>query len=435
MRMSETLSRRASAVSEGILGVNFFRRRVHAVLARIEKGSLTVVEGDHQFTYGRSEAASPLMAKLTVYDERFYRSIALGGSLGAGEAYIRGFWASDDLPALIRIIVRNTAQNEAMDRGLGRLLNPVRQVLHFMSRNTRTGSKRNIASHYDLGNEFYQLFLDPTMTYSSAYFEDDATTLELASVAKLDRICRKLDLRPEDHVLEIGSGWGSFAMHAARNYGCRVTSATISRAQFDYASQHISEEGLDDRVEIVLQDYRDIEGKYDKIVSIEMIEAVGHAFLPEYFRVLSERLRPQGAAAIQAITIRDQEYKRFRKSVDYIQRYVFPGSCITSHGAIIQAMTSGSDLSALHFEDMTPHYARTLLTWRRRFHANAASVRALGFPESFMRLWDYYLCYCAGGFAERWIGVGQWIFTKPECRSNLTFPATTAPPKFAPSEN
>jgi cyclopropane-fatty-acyl-phospholipid synthase len=309
-----------------------------------------------------------------------------------------------------------------MESGWAGFAGSVYRLAHFLRRNTRTGGRKNIAAHYDLGDDFFSLFLDETMTYSCGIFEHAGSTLKEASVGKYDRICRKLALRPDDHVLEIGTGWGGFAVHAAAGYGCRVTTTTISRRQYEYAANRIREEGLEDRVEPLLSDYRDLSGSFDKLVSIEMIEAVGHQYLETFFRHCSERLTSDGMMLLQAITIPDDRYDLHTRSVDFIKRYIFPGSSIPSVSAISRATESATDMRMLHLEDITPHYARTLQEWRARFLARRDEVRALGYPESFLRMWEYYLCYCEGSFEERYNGDVQIVFTKPRCRREPILP-------------
>jgi len=281
------------------------------------------------------------------------------------------------------------------------------------------GSRKNILAHYDLGNDFYALFLDETMTYSCAIFEQENSSLKQASEAKYDRICRKLQLAAGDRVIEIGTGWGGFAVHAARNYGVQVTTTTISDEQHQFARQRIKAAGLEDRITLLKKDYRDLSGKFDKLVSIEMIEAVGHQYLPIFFRTCSRLLKDDGIMALQAITIGDQIFDRHKRTVDFIKRYIFPGSCIPSITAISIALAKATDLRLVHLEDITPHYARTLREWRRRFFTNIKKVRALGFSDTFVRMWEYYLCYCEGGFAERYLGDVQMLFVKPLCRQDL----------------
>jgi cyclopropane-fatty-acyl-phospholipid synthase len=327
-----------------------------------------------------------------------------------------GEWSCDDLTGVIRILARNARVTSGLDSGLGRLAAPVLRAYHSLRRNTRAGSARNIHEHYDLGNDFFELFLDRTLTYSCGLFERDDATLEEASIAKYDRLCRKLELGPDDHVLEIGTGWGGFAMHAAGRYGCRVTTTTISEQQHDLACERIAAAGLANRVTVLKRDYRDLEGTFDKLVSIEMIEAVGDAYLDGFFQVCAERLKPDGMMGLQAITTPDQTYDRHVNSVDFIKRYIFPGGSLVSIGRIAQAVARVTDLRMAHLEDITPHYATTLRGWRERFFKNLDQVRALGYPERFVRMWEFYLCYCEGGFLERAIGDVQIVLAKPLCR-------------------
>jgi len=290
---------------------------------------------------------------------------------------------------------------------------PFQRAWHRLRDNTRHGSRQNIAAHYDLGNDFYATFLDRSMMYSAALFERPDATLQEAQTAKLERLCRKLDLKPSDHLLEIGTGWGGLALHAAREHGCRVTTTTISREQYDMSRRRVREAGLEQRIDVIFEDYRDLRGTYDKLVSVEMIEAVGHRWYDKFFGKCSELLKPDGLMALQAIVIDDRHYDEALKSVDFIQRHVFPGSTIPSVGAITSCAARVTDMHLVHHEDLTPHYARTLELWRERFFANMDRVRALGFDERFTRLWEYYLCYCEGGFSERQIGSVQMLYAKP----------------------
>jgi cyclopropane-fatty-acyl-phospholipid synthase len=358
----------------------------------------------------------PLRVHLRVLDPRFYRLVAANGSVGAGEAYIEGMWRCDDLVALIRIMVRNRDLLDGMESGLARLGGLAMKAWHALNRNTRSGSRRNIAAHYDLGNKLFGLFLSKDLMYSSAIYADESESLETASTRKLERICQKLDLSPADHVLEIGTGWGGFAIHAARRYGCRVTTTTISREQFDLATQRVAEAGLGDRVEILLNDYRDLTGRYDKLVSIEMIEAIGAGFMPTYFGAISRLLKDDGMALIQAITIEDHRYEQALTSVDYIKRYIFPGSFIPSVSAMLGAARKASDLRLFHLEDIGPSYALTLKAWRERFMGRRSEVMQAGYDERFIRMWEFYLAYCEGGFRERSIGDVQMLLTRPGCR-------------------
>jgi len=407
--------------SERIRSAGFLTRLARkAVLAKLQSlrhGELVVRDDGETYRFGARSEVCSLSSRIDVHDQRFYSEIAFGGSVGAGDAYMAGWWTCTDLTALIRIFCVNRDLLNTVDSGLARLSEPILKLFHRLNRNTREGSSRNISAHYDLGNDFYQLFLDDTMTYSAAIYEEDWFTPEQASRAKLDRICRKLRLEPIDHLLEIGTGWGSLALHAAQNYGCRVTTTTISREQFELARERIDQAGLADRVTLLFEDYRDLKGQYTKLASIEMIEAVGWQFYDTFFRQCANVLTPDGVAVLQAITIRDQEYERAKRSVDFIQRRIFPGSCIPSITALCESATRASDLKLYHLEDFTPHYARTLREWRERFFANVDKVRALGYPEEFIRMWDYYLCYCEGGFLERNIASVQLAFAKPLCRT------------------
>jgi cyclopropane-fatty-acyl-phospholipid synthase len=312
--------------------------------------------------------------------------------------------------------VANREQMNRLDSRWSLVSRPLLKLFHWAHRNSRNGSARNIAAHYDLGNPLYQLMLDETMAYSCALFPRADSTLAEGSTAKFDAVCRKLDLKPTDHVLEIGTGWGGFAIHAVQKYGCRITTTTISAAQRDFAVERIAALKLQDRITVLLQDYRDLDGEYDKVVSIEMVEAVGAPFLDGYFKHCSRLLKPDGAMLLQAITIQDQFYEQALKSVDFIQRYVFPGSFIPSVQALSKSLAKATDLKVFHLEDIGPHYARTLRLWRERFFQNLAAVRELGYSESFVRLWEYYLCYCEGGFTERQLGTVQMLLTKPGCR-------------------
>jgi cyclopropane-fatty-acyl-phospholipid synthase len=394
----------------------FARRAVLARLTGIKRGRIVIEDGDERIAFGQDTSNADLRTTIRVTDQRFYSDLALGGSMGAGEAYMAGSWTTDDLTALVQIMIRNRDVMEGMDGGLARLASPARRLLHYFNRNTKAGSQRNIAAHYDLGNDFFELILDPTLMYSCAIFARPDATLEEAAIAKVDRICRKLDLRAEDHLLEIGTGWGGFAIHAAKNYGCRVTTTTISRAQHDYAIKKIAEQGLADRITVLFKDYRDLTGQFDKAVSIEMIEAVGHHFVDSYFRKCGELLKPDGVMLLQAITIADQFYESAVRNVDFIKKYIFPGSFIPSVTSLCNSITRASDLRLFHLEDITPNYAETLKNWRLRMFRNIERVRALGYPEEFIRMWDFYLSYCEGGFRERYIGDVQMLLTKPESR-------------------
>ncbi|MGB5246749.1 MAG: cyclopropane-fatty-acyl-phospholipid synthase family protein, partial [Woeseia sp.] len=336
------------------------RRQVLKRLARITDGSLRITEGDCATVFGVADRPDALQAEVHVHDPRFYSDVAFAGSIGAGEAYIRGYWDSPQLTDVVRVLLRNRHVLENLETGLARLTKPLQKVFHYLNRNSHGGSRRNISAHYDIGNDFFSLWLDENMMYSSAVFESPDMTLEEASTAKLERICQKLKLNAGDRVLEIGTGWGGFAIHAASRYGCHVTTTTISREQFELASQRVRDAGLTDRITLLLNDYRELEGEYDKLVSIEMIEAVGHEYYNQFFDTCSKLLKPEGLMCLQSITIADQRYQGALKSVDFIQRYVFPGGCLPSITALSTSLTSASDMRIVHAEDIGPHYATTL---------------------------------------------------------------------------
>ena len=392
------------------------RRIVLSRLERLQDGQIIVSERGQQMSFGRLTENSPLSAQLRVLDPRFYSDIAFGGSTGAGEAYINGYWACDELGDLLGLLLRNRDVLERMDSGLAILGSPLQKILHVLNRNTRRGSHKNIAAHYDLGNDFYQLWLDQKMMYSCAYFESPDTSLEDASVAKLDRICRKLELAVGDSVVEIGTGWGGFAIHAAKHYGCHVTTTTISEQQYNYAKQAITDAGLEDRITLLFKDYRDLEGSYDKLVSIEMIEAVGHEYHGTYFKKCCELLKPDGQMLLQAITIADQRYAKYKTGVDFIKRYIFPGGCLTSVTDMTRTLTNITDMRVIHLEDIGPHYATTLRHWHDRFFARIEDVRRIGYSDAFIRMWEFYLVYCESAFIERAIGDVQMLIMRPGAR-------------------
>jgi cyclopropane-fatty-acyl-phospholipid synthase len=392
------------------------RTLVLGQLEKIEHGRLRLIDGEFDRSFGAVTEAGPFETTLRVRSPRFYSDVAFAGTVGAGEAYINGYWECDDLTALVRLMVVNRSLMNDVDSGWSRLSAPLLKIAHWLNRNDKDGSRRNIAAHYDLGNRFFELFLDDTMAYSCGIFRSAETTLLEASRAKFDAACSKLALRPGQHLLEIGTGWGGLAMHAAEHYGCHVTTTTISREQYELARERIARAGLADRVTLLLEDYRDLRGEYDALVSIEMVEAVGHHYLDTYFRQCSRLLKPTGAMLLQAITIRDQFYAQAIASVDFIKRFVFPGSFIPSVQALVDSAARVTDLKLFHLEDIGPDYARTLRLWRERFLARLPDVRAQGYPDSFVRLWEFYLCYCEGGFEERQLGDVQMLLTKPRSR-------------------
>lgn len=391
----------------------FFRRQMLRHLARIQHGRLTVIESGERFVFGSDHVDEPLRATLHVHHQDVWKQMALGGSVAVAECFMDGAWDSDDLTQLVRIFARNRDVIDDMEGGLARLATAALRVWHGARRNTRQGSRRNIAAHYDLGNEFFALFLDESLMYSSAIYVAPGESLELAQRRRLDRICQKLDLKPGERVVEIGTGWGGFALHAARHYGVHVTTTTISRQQYELAQQKVQASGLQDRISLRLDDYRDLQGRYDKLVSIEMIEAIGHQYLDTYFAKVASLLEGHGLALIQAITIEDQRYQRALKDIDFIKRYIFPGSFIPSVAAMTQSIARASNLRLTHLEDIGPSYACTLRAWHERFLAALPMVRQQGYSEAFIRMWRWYLAYCEGGFLERTISDVHLLLSKP----------------------
>ncbi len=386
----------------------FFRNQFVDRLSQLDHGHIIIHDPLGTLNLGNSN--SDLRCNIYVEDIKSYTEVALNGVNGSGQAYIDGLWSTDNLSELIRIFVRNREVLEKMDSGLAKVAQFVYQRWHARNKNTRKGSKRNIAAHYDLGNEFFQLFLDHRMMYSSAlYVQGD--NLQQAADRKLQRICDALELSDQDHVIEIGSGWGGFACYAADTTGCRVTTVTISKEQYDAAVSRVAEQGLENLVDVRLQDYRDIEGTYDKLVSIEMIEAIGHQYLHTYFNKVNHLLKADGKALIQAIVIDDDQYENALKRVDYIKRYIFPGGFMPCYSVICQfAAKNKLMLEDLH--DMGLSYAQTLRDWRKRFYDNITPISEQGYDRPFQRMWEFYLCYCEGAFDERATSVGQILFRK-----------------------
>ena len=387
------------------------RRGVMRQLGPLKNGHLVVIENGERLMFG--DCGAGLVGEVQIHDTSVWGMIASNGSIGAGEAFIHGYWSSPDLTKVVRVLVSNMDVLDAMEGGLARLGRPLIRGLHWINRNTRKGSQKNIAAHYDLGNDMFEQFLDPTMMYSAAQFLTADDTLEQAQLNKLQRICQKLDLKPADHLLEIGTGWGSMALYAAQHYGCKVTTTTLSKEQFDYTQTRIEALGLQEQVTLLLEDYRDLTGQYDKLVSIEMIEAVGHHFLPSYFKQCARLLKPHGLMLLQAITIREQRYEQAKSSVDFIQRYIFPGGALPSVQKMLEIVGKDTDMNLMHMEDFGLHYAKTLRLWHENFRRAHGRLTELGYDEYFLRLWEFYLCYCEGGFLERSIGTAQLLLAKP----------------------
>tara|TARA_Y100000758_G_scaffold129408_1_gene91338 strand:- start:2136 stop:3425 length:1290 start_codon:yes stop_codon:yes gene_type:complete len=411
----DSLANSIQKMQKGTRMTSFFKSILFRKLKGINNGELTIIDGAKKHTFG--SAGSAFKAELEVYSQEFYVFLGSGGTNGAAEAYTAGYWSSKNLVTLIQLIIKNKNTLLGLESGLARLTNPITKLIHKQRQNTLQGSKNNILAHYDLSNDFYKLWLDPTMTYSSGIFSRKESSMQDASVEKIDRICRKLNLSSKDNVLEIGTGWGSFAVHAAKNYGCKVTTTTISDNQFQYASELISNEGLNDKITLLSKDYRELEGVFDKVVSIEMIEAVGAEYVPGFFEKASSLLKKNGLMVLQGITYNDPNFDAYKNSVDFIRKYIFPGSCLVAMPQILNAIKEKTDMVMIDSEDITQHYAKTLEIWREDFQKALPQVKELGFSESFTRIWSFYLVYCEAGFLENLIGDFQLVFAKPDSKN------------------
>ena len=389
------------------------RSLVFRQLKKIDTGYISIQEGNKKFSFGKK---GNLSAHITVHDPRFYGALAFGGSIGVSEAFMQKFWSVNDLTKLIRIMAINQNAMDQLESLFNVFLKPILKCLHYLNQNSVKGSRINISKHYDLGNDFFSLFLDSTMMYSSAVFKNPQDSLYQGSIHKLEMICQGLELNAQDHVIEIGSGWGGFAIYAAQNFGCMVTTTTISKQQYLFVKQKIKDLKLTHKIKVLLSDYRHLKGQYSKLVSIEMLEAVGYQYYDTYFKVCSHLLKPDGIAFIQTITIADQRYEKAKHSVDFIQRYIFPGSCIPSLTALQNSITESSDLKIYQVRDIGDHYARTLALWRIAFFKRLSEVKALGFDDVFIRMWHFYLAYCEGGFKEKVISDIHLKLIKPDYR-------------------
>ena len=410
----DTLAEKIKTPTKATFLTSVFKNGLKKKLSHLNVGCISVVDGVDKFSFG--DTGSELRVNVQVHSQEFYVMTGSGGAMGIAEAYILGYWTSDDVVMLMRIILKNRSILLSLNNGFAKILSPINKLIHRSRQNTLKGSKENILAHYDLSNDFYKLWLDPTMTYSCAYFKDTNTTLEDASIEKLDRMCRKLNLSEKDNILEVGTGWGSFSIHAAKNYGCSITTTTISDAQYEYAKARVVEEGLESKINVINKDYRKLDGQYDKIVSIEMIEAVGYEYISEYFRKLSSLLKPDGLMALQGITYNDQNFDTYKDSVDFIKKYIFPGSCLISVSQIIDVIKNKTDLSMIDMEDITRHYAETLNRWRKNFMNVLPEVKEMGYSKAFINMWEFYFLYCEAGFLERNIGDVQMVFAKSGAR-------------------
>lgn len=392
-------------------GKDKYRQLLFSMLNQLKSACIEIVEGEDRYTFGKRNAN--LLGQILVHDASFYQQTVTRGSIGAAEAFIDGKWTSPNLKMVIQIMARNQTQLDTIDGTLG-LFNTVKSwLLRKKNANTEVGSKRNILAHYDLGNELYSRFLDSSMQYSSAIYSEHASNLALAQQNKMRTICDRLELCSEDHVIEIGTGWGGLAIYMAQHYGCHVTTTTISDAQYQYARDKVTELGLSNKITLLKQDYRQLQGQYDKLVSIEMIEAVGHEYLPTFFDTCSGLLRDNGRMLIQSITITDNRYDQYRKGVDFIQKYIFPGGCLPSIAVLSNVIATNTDMVIHQINDIGLHYARTLHDWRVSFEKQWGEISRFGYDEQFKRLWLFYFCYCEGAFLERVISTHHIVARKP----------------------
>jgi len=389
------------------------RNLLFSLLAEIERGLIIIEEGGTYYSFGKVVESCPVTARLEVKSPDFYSMITLGGDIGAGEAYILGYWDSEDPADLVRVITSNPQILDRLNRVPHRAGSMVQRLFHCLKSNTVKESIRNIHAHYDVGNDFFSLFLDPTMAYSSAIFEKPGMTLEEAQVAKFDRICTRLGLHEGHHLMEIGTGWGGLAIHAARVYGCRVDTTTISSWQYEYALSLVKKQGLEDRVRVLNLDYRHLEGCYDRLVSIEMIEAIGYRNLDSFFGTCCRLLKPGGELALQAITMLDSRFEQHKDHMDFIKKYIFPGSCILSVASMLASSARATDLRLTWLEDIGPDYARTLKIWRDNLLNRREEVARLGYSPAFIRMWDFYFSYCEGAFDTSYISNAQMVFSRP----------------------
>ena len=393
---------------------SIFKKALFDKFKLMDVGFIKLIDGPDSFTFGNK--SDDLEASITIHSQEFYVLLGSGGTMGVSEAYMAGYWSSSDLVALLQIVLRNRSILDSLDSGIAKLIQPVNKQIHKSRQNTLKGSKSNILAHYDLSNEFYSLWLDSTMTYSCGYFKNKDSSLKEASIEKIDRICRKLQLSKEDSLLEIGTGWGSFSAHAVENYGCSIVTTTISNAQYKYADKLFKAKNLSSKIQLLNMDYRKLDGKYDKIVSIEMIEAVGYQFIPAYLQKIDSLLKPSGKAVIQGITYNDQSFETYKNSVDFIKKYIFPGSCLVSLSQILDVLKIHTSMTLVDMEDITIHYAETLKRWRENFFRVLPEIKKLGFSDSFIRMWEFYFVFCEAGFLERNIGDVQLVLAKENAR-------------------
>lgn len=416
--MSNFISKYADNLRSRVTGTplqGVLRSQLLRSMNQLQGGCIELVEGDAEAVLIGDTSVQPPI-RVQVHTPAFYESACLGGGVGLGEAWMLRQWDTDDLVGVSRLLLRNFDRLQALEGGFARFRQPLLKVWQWRRRNNPANSRLNIAAHYDLGNDFFRLFLDPDMSYSSAMYREGHDTLEAAQEEKLDAICRKLDLQAGETVVEVGTGWGAMAIHAARNYGVQVTTTTISEQQYELACEKVRAAGLEHQITVLKKDYRELEGQYDKAISVEMIEAVGDAYYPEYLRTLQRLLKPQGQALIQAITCADNRYEEYSRGTDFIRRYIFPGGHLPSVSRLLEVAARETDLRIFHLEDFSQDYARTLADWRSRFWDREVHVRKQGYSDTFVRMWDYYLATCEAAFAEQTTGVVHLLLTRPKCR-------------------
>ncbi len=382
---------------------SLYQKCIFKLLSNIKYGKITLLDGENKYDFYAENPSINDHVTVTIHHKNFYRDILLGGSNGAAEGYINHHWEVDDLEKLIEIIIKNKNALGDFDKGVSRLTNFIRNLINYFRLNDKTHAKKNILAHYDLGNDFFESFLDETMLYSSAVYANDTDDLYHASLNKLKIICERLQLNDKDHLLEIGTGWGGLAIYAAQHYGCKVTTTTISDKQHQYVKNKITKLGLDNKITLLKNDYRDLTGTYDKIVSVEMIEAVGYRYLDTYFKKCSQLLKAGGLILLQAIVINDQSYQQAKNHVDFIKKYIFPGGCLPSIQAINDSVAQHTHFQLIYLNDIGKHYVKTLLAWLARFNKNTDLIKSLGYSDQFIRMWRYYLCYCAAGFNQAYI--------------------------------
>ncbi len=413
--MRITAVSQSKSVLPSITMTEIARRAVHAMLDRLTIGCL-ILEEKGQVTHFGNREDDTVRAVIHINRPEAWATVIRDGSTGAGEAYMLGYWETPDLLEVVRLFVLNMQTLDAMGRKQPLWRKLAGRLFHAFRANSTVGSRRNISAHYDLSNDFFSLFLDPTMAYSSGIFRTSEDSLHTASLNKFDNICKRLQLKPTDHLLEIGTGWGGLAIHAAKHYGCRVTTTTISHEQYVHATEWVKREGLEDHITLLEKDYRELDGLYDKLVSVEMIEAVGVKYYDTYFATCNRLLKEDGLMLIQAITISDQRFEQSVRSIDFIKRYIFPGGQLPSNALIADKVATQTDMQLIGMQDITLDYAKTLRQWRDNFWRSIDQVRALGCDEIFIRMWEYYLCFCEGGFRERVIHTGQFLLAKPRFR-------------------